>query len=58
MTTLFALIVMYIYALFGYYYLSETFFNYSMGETGGENLCTSVLRCFLTIFSLVSLSIF
>lgn len=54
MTTIFALVVVYIYALFAYYYLSETFYNFSIGDDGGENICTSVWTCFLTIFSLVA----
>lgn len=52
MTTIFGLIVIYIYALFAYYYVSETFYNSSIGLTGGENMCTSVWKCVLTIFSL------
>lgn len=53
MTILFDLIVMYIYALFAYYYVSETFFNPAIGDTGGENMCISVWKCFITILSLV-----
>ena len=54
MTVIFVIIIIYIYALFAYYYISETFFNPNLGDEGGENMCISVWRCFLTIFSLVS----
>ena len=45
------MIVIYIYSLFAYYYLLDSFWNSSFGEAG-ENQCTSVFHCFLTILSL------
>jgi hypothetical protein len=39
MTSVFGNIVIFMYGLFGYYYVSETFFNRDTGDRGGENLC-------------------
>jgi hypothetical protein len=52
LTTLLGVIIVYIYSLFAYYYLIDSFWNSAFG-TAGENQCTSVFHCFLTIFSLV-----
>ena len=46
-----ASIVVYIYSSFAYYYVNETFYNYSVGDIG-ENLCVGMFHCFTTIFSL------
>ena len=43
---------MYNFSLFAYEYFDDTFFNSTIGENLGENMCTSVLQCFLTVFSL------
>lgn len=51
-TLILGVIVMYNYTLFAYTYIDDTFFNDSIGGNNGENMCTSVVRCFLTIFSL------
>ena len=53
MTSVFGNIVIFMYGLFGYYYVSETFFNRDTGDRGGENLCQSVWLCFMTVFALV-----
>lgn len=37
--------------MFAYYYLNDSFYNYSYGEIG-ENLCVGVWHCFTTVFSL------
>jgi len=52
-TLVLAIIIVYNYSLFAYYYLNETFYNYSVGDIG-ENLCVGVWHCFTTVFSLVS----
>ena len=52
-TLVLAIIIVYNYSLFAYYYLNETFYNYSVGSIG-ENLCVGVWHCFTTVFSLVS----
>ena len=44
-------IVVFIFSLYAYYYVLDTFWNDSFD--GGENQCTSVRHCFFTIFSLV-----
>jgi hypothetical protein len=51
LTTLLCTVIIYIYALFGYYYLIDSFWNSSFGDAG-ENQCTTVFHCFLTVFSL------
>lgn len=51
LTTLLGTIIIYIYGLFGYYYLIDSFWNDNFGEAG-ENQCTTVFHCFLTVFSL------
>lgn len=51
LTVLLCTVIIYIYALFGYYYLIDSFWNSSFGEAG-ENQCTTVFHCFLTVFSL------
>jgi hypothetical protein len=47
-------IIVYNYSLFAYFYLDETFFNKATGPNFGENICSTVIQCFLTILSLVS----
>lgn len=44
-------IIIFLYSLYAYYYVLDTFWNSSFG-TAGENQCTSVRHCFFTIFSL------
>jgi hypothetical protein len=44
-------IVIFLYSVFAYEYLLDTFWNDSFD--GGENQCTSVRHCFFTTFSLV-----
>ena len=51
LTALLGMVIIYIYSLFGYYYLIDSFWNSSFGDAG-ENQCTSVFHCFLTVFSL------
>jgi Ion transport protein len=51
LTALLGMVIVYIYSLFGYYYLMDSFWNDNFGESG-ENQCTTVFHCFLTIFSL------
>ena len=50
-TLLLCMIIVHIFTIFAYYYINETFYNYSIGRQG-ENLCVGVLHCFTTIFSL------
>lgn len=38
---------------FAYYFVSETFWFANADKKRGENVCTSIWQCFLTIFSLV-----
>ena len=56
LTALLGTVIVYIYSLFAYTYLVDSFWNSGFGEAG-ENQCTSVFHCFLTIFSLVVLFI-
>lgn len=51
-TLILGIVVMYNYTLFAYTYIDDTFFNSSIGSNGGENMCTNLIQCFLTIFSL------
>lgn len=44
-------IVIFIYSVFAYEYVLDTFWNDSFD--GGENQCTSLRHCFFTMFSLV-----
>lgn len=50
-TLLLCLIIVHIFTSFAYYYVNETFYNYSIGAQG-ENLCVDVLHCLSTVFSL------
>jgi hypothetical protein len=52
LTIIFESIIIYIYSSFAYFYVSESFYNYTIGSTG-ENLCVGMWHCFLTIFALV-----
>lgn len=45
------MIINYIYALFGYFFLSDQYFDGGSGENYGENMCTTVSECFLTLLS-------
>jgi hypothetical protein len=51
MTGLLNTIFVYMYSSYGYFYISETFYNYSIGDHG-ENMCVTMFQCFTTIFSL------
>lgn len=53
MAVVFGVMVAYIYALYAFYYVSETMFNRATGPDGGENYCTSVFLCFINIITLV-----
>jgi len=50
LTVILGLLIIYIYALFGYYFVNDTFYMDNVG-IAGENICTSVFQCFLTVFS-------
>jgi hypothetical protein len=52
LTIIFESIIIYIYSSFAYFYVSESFYNYTIGTTG-ENLCVGMWHCFLTTFALV-----
>jgi len=52
LSCLLGIVITYIYSLIAYYFLIDTFWNDGFGEAG-ENQCTSVLHCFLTILALV-----
>lgn len=56
LTLLLGVVITYILSLFAYYYLIDTFWNDVFGKAG-ENQCSSVFHCFLTIYSLVTVSI-
>jgi len=52
MTLVFMLIVIYMFAVFGYLHLAEWFFyveEYSLGDDQAIPSCTSLLQCFLTV---------
>ena len=51
-TLILGIIVMYNYTLFAFTYIDDTFYNTSIGFNGGENMCTTMVQCFMTIFSL------
>jgi hypothetical protein len=51
LTAILLTIVIFIYSVFAYLYVLDTFWNDSFD--GGENQCTSVRHCFFTVFSLV-----
>ena len=51
LTLLLCIIIMWIQTVFAYYYLQDSFWNDSFGESG-ENQCTSMLQCLQTIVSL------
>lgn len=51
LTGILGMVIAFIYTLFGYYFLIDSFWNDDFGENG-ENQCTSVFHCFLTIVSL------
>jgi predicted GIY-YIG superfamily endonuclease len=50
LATALMVIIVYIYSLYAYYFVLDTFWNDAFD--GGENQCTSVRHCFFTIFSL------
>ena len=50
---LFLICIVIIFTNFAYYFASETFWNSSIDFGKGENMCTSIWQCFLTVFSLV-----
>lgn len=51
LTSVLLTIVIFIYSVFAYLYLLDTFWHPDFD--GGENQCTSVRHCFFTVFSLV-----
>jgi inositol 1,4,5-triphosphate receptor type 3 len=51
LTTMLGLLIIYIYALFAYYFVNDTFYMSSVGDAG-ENVCTTVIQCLLTVISL------
>lgn len=50
-TFLLEIIFVYIFSIFAYYYINQTFYNYEVTSIG-ENLCIGVWHCFTTVFSL------
>lgn len=52
LTAMLGLLIIYIYALFAYYFVNDTFYMSSVGDNG-ENICTTVIQCLLTVISLV-----
>jgi len=51
LTTLLGIVITYVYAGIGYFFLVDTFWNESFGPDG-ENQCYNVFQCFFTMFSL------
>ena len=51
LTTMLGLLILYVYALFAFYFLSDTFYMETVGQEG-ENVCTTILQCLLTVISL------
>jgi hypothetical protein len=51
MTVMVSLVFIYLFALFGWSFLSETFFS-TLWIPNGENTCTSLLQCFSTVLAL------
>ena len=45
LTAMLCIIIVWIFTVFGYYYLQDSFWNSGFGEKG-ENQCTSMLQCF------------
>lgn len=56
LTAMLGLFIIYIYSLFAYYFINDTFFFPAVGVKG-ENICTTVVHCFTTVISLVIYSI-
>lgn len=56
LTALLCMIVIWIYTVFGYYYQQDSFWNTAFAREGisqGENQCTTMMQCFLTVLSQV-----
>ena len=51
MTILLGVVLEYVYASVGYFYLVDSFYNSDFGPSG-ENQCMNVFQCFMTMFSL------
>ena len=51
LTTLLGVVITYVYACVGYFFIVDTFWNENFG-VAGENQCHSVFQCFFTMFSL------
>ena len=57
LTTTLAIIVIYLYSIFAFYFVDSTYNNSPAmkhdGSTGLENLCTTLLQCFWTTLNYV-----
>jgi hypothetical protein len=51
-TVVLAALITNVYSSFGYYYITDNFYSYSM-PPNGENMCISMWHCFLSIFTWV-----